>query len=71
MTSRDHDTPTNPFDDEDGEFRVLVNDLGQHSLWPEFAAVPDGWTLAHGPCARSVALDWIGTHWTDLGPAAR
>jgi len=25
---------TNPFETEDGEFCVLVNDEGQHSLWP-------------------------------------
>ena len=30
----------NPFDDESGEFFVLRNDEGQHSLWPSFAAVP-------------------------------
>ena len=34
---------TNPFDDEDGRFLVLVNDEGQHSLWPTFADVPSGW----------------------------
>ncbi|MFE7595491.1 MbtH family NRPS accessory protein, partial [Kitasatospora sp. NPDC057512] len=25
---------TNPFDDQDGTFLVLVNDENQHSLWP-------------------------------------
>ncbi|MEU6753945.1 MbtH family protein, partial [Spirillospora sp. NPDC046719] len=35
---------TNPFDDPDGTFLVLVNAEGQHSLWPEFADVPSGWT---------------------------
>lgn len=33
----------NPFDDPDATFLVLVNDEGQHSLWPAFADVPDGW----------------------------
>ncbi|MGW3730031.1 MbtH family protein, partial [Streptomyces sp. NPDC000851] len=37
---------TNPFDDADGRFLVLVNDEGQHSLWPSFADVPGGWTIA-------------------------
>ena len=32
----------NPFDDENGTFLVLANDEGQHCVWPEFAAVPDG-----------------------------
>ena len=33
---------TNPFDDEDGRFYVLVNDEDQHSLWPTFSEVPAG-----------------------------
>ncbi|MBC9713440.1 MbtH family protein [Streptomyces sp. TRM66268-LWL] len=61
------DAPANPFDG-DGEFLVLVNDQDQHSLWPSFAAVPEGWTAAHGPCERQQALDWITVHWTDLTP---
>ncbi|MEU9568275.1 MbtH family NRPS accessory protein, partial [Streptomyces sp. NPDC048161] len=24
----------------------MVNDEGQHSLWPSFAEVPGGWTTA-------------------------
>lgn len=28
---------TNPFDDEDGRFYVLVNDEDQHSFWPASA----------------------------------
>ncbi|MFE7531850.1 MbtH family protein, partial [Kitasatospora sp. NPDC057542] len=31
----------NPFDDQDGTFLVLVNDENQHSLWPQFADVPE------------------------------
>jgi MbtH protein len=34
---------TNPFEDPDAEYLVLINDEGQHSLWPVFADVPDGW----------------------------
>lgn len=61
-------TMSNPFDDTDGTFLVLVNDEGQHSLWPEFVAVPDGWRTVHGPCGRAEALDYINTNWTDLRP---
>jgi MbtH protein len=28
---------TNPFEDEDGQYYVLISDEGQHSLWPTFA----------------------------------
>ncbi|MDA8369805.1 MAG: MbtH family protein [Nocardiopsaceae bacterium] len=59
---------TNPFDDSEGTFLVLVNDEEQHSLWPEFAAVPDGWTVAHGPVDRAAALAYVEANWTDLRP---
>ena len=50
---------TNPFDDPDGTFLVLVNDEGQHSLWPAFAAVPGGWAVAHGRDTRQACLDYV------------
>lgn len=59
---------TNPFDDEDGTFYALVNDEGQHSLWPTFAAVPSGWTIAHGPADRTSCLEYVEANWTDLRP---
>ncbi|MFD3687473.1 MbtH family protein [Nocardiopsis sp. NPDC058631] len=59
---------TNPFDDPDGTFLVLVNDEDQHSLWPEFAPVPAGWTTVYGPAGRDEALEYVDTHWTDLRP---
>lgn len=61
---------TNPFDDQDGTFLVLVNDENQHSLWPEFAAVPDGWQTVHGPASRTECLDYVERRWTDLRPAS-
>ncbi|MEU8802027.1 MbtH family protein [Spirillospora sp. NPDC048819] len=59
---------TNPFDDADGTFLVLVNDEGQHSLWPAFADVPPGWTTAFGPAPRPDCLGHITANWTDLRP---
>jgi len=61
---------SNPFDDADGVFLVLVNDENQHSLWPEFAAIPEGWRQIHGPDTRQACLDYIETHWTDMRPAS-
>lgn len=58
----------NPFDDLDGTFSVLVNDEGQHCLWPGFANVPAGWTVVHGPAGRAACLDYVEAHWTDLRP---
>jgi len=61
---------TNPFEDNDGTYLVLVNDEGQHSLWLEFVAVPAGWTVSHGPAARQDCLDHIERNWTDMRPAS-
>lgn len=58
----------NPFDDADGTYLVLVNGEGQHSLWPEFAAVPAGWTTLLGPTDRATCIDHINTVWTDMRP---
>jgi len=62
---------SNPFDDENGTFYVLVNDEDQHSLWPTFAAVPEGWRIvfgADGATGRQACLDYVDEHWTDLRP---
>ena len=60
---------TNPFDDTDGVFRVLVNHENQHSLWPEFAAIPNsGWSVSHGPASRESCLAHIEASWTDMRP---
>ena len=61
---------TNPFDDPDGQFLVLVNDEHQHSLWPSFIDVPAGWTVVFGPDARQPCLDHIDANWTDMRPAS-
>ncbi|MEU4176571.1 MbtH family protein [Streptomyces sp. NPDC026589] len=59
---------TNPFEDEDGVYLVLVNDEGQHSLWPAFAEVPSGWAVAHPEDSRQACLDYVERNWTDLRP---
>ncbi|MEU9235758.1 MbtH family protein [Streptomyces subrutilus] len=58
----------NPFDDEDGEFYVVVNDEEQHALWPTFAAVPDGWRVVAGPAGRAPSIAYVEENWTDLRP---
>jgi MbtH protein len=59
---------TNPFDNPDGEFLVLVNDEGQHSIWPSFADVPAGWTVVHGPGDKPACLEYVERNWTDMRP---
>lgn len=59
---------TNPFDDDNGTFYVLVNDEDQHSLWPVFAAVPPGWNVVFGEDSRVNCLAYVEEHWTDMRP---
>ena len=61
---------TNPFEDPDGTYVVLVNDEGQHSLWPSFVDVPAGWTVAFGESSRSACLEFVNENWTDMRPAS-
>jgi len=59
---------TNPFEDENGVYHVLINDEGQHSLWPSFIQVPEGWTIIHQSESRAACLEFINQHWTDMRP---
>jgi MbtH protein len=59
---------TNPFEDEDGIYVVLINDEGQYSLWPNIIDVPAGWTIVHPADRRHACLDYINEHWTDMRP---
>jgi MbtH protein len=59
---------TNPFEDEDGDYCVLVNLEGQYSLWPTFRDIPNGWSAVGPRGKRSVCLEYIEQNWTDMRP---
>lgn len=59
---------TNPFEDTDATYLVLVNDENQHSLWPARLDVPAGWRIAHQEDTRDACLAYIETNWTDMRP---
>ena len=61
---------TDPFENEDASFLVLVNDEGQHSLWPEVIDVPPGWRAVFGGSRRPECLEYIEANWTDIRPAS-
>jgi MbtH protein len=58
---------TNPFEREDIPYLVLCNDEGQYSLWPRFAAIPDGWEQKFAG-SREECLSHIETTWVDMRP---
>ena len=59
---------SNPFDDDNASFLVLVNDEEQHSLWPTFADVPAGWRVVYDDADRAACLDCVEQNWTDIRP---
>ena len=61
---------SNPFDDENGAFYVLVNEENQHSLWPAFADVPAGWQVVVRESSRAECLSYVEANWTDLRPSS-
>ena len=62
---------TDPFENEDAGYLVLVNDLSQHSLWPDVIDVPPGWQVVFGSSGRRECLDYVTANWTDITPRSR
>lgn len=58
----------NPFEDPEQGYLVLVNAEGQYSLWPDFRAIPAGWTAVGPRGKRKTCLDWIDENWIDMRP---
>lgn len=58
----------NPFDDENANFHVLINEEEQYSLWPIFAKIPSGWEVVLKDQSRNICLDFIEKNWTDMRP---
>ncbi|WP_174811447.1 MbtH family protein [Paenibacillus alvei] len=58
----------NPFEQADGSYLVLRNDEEQYSIWPAFAAVPEGWCKVLGPASREESIEYINLHWIDMRP---
>jgi MbtH protein len=59
---------TNPFEDPEARYLVLINEEGQYSLWPAFAAVPAGWEVRLQDAKRADALAFVNANWTDMRP---
>ncbi|QOV11496.1 MbtH family protein [Viridibacillus arvi] len=59
---------SNPFENENGIYNVLINEEGQHSLWPSFLVIPEGWSVIYSEESRQDCLEYINKNWTDLQP---
>jgi MbtH protein len=58
----------NPFEDENGDYLILVNRELQYSLWPSFRETPAGWSAVGTRGSRKDCLAWINSNWTDMRP---
>ncbi|MEN9589293.1 MAG: hypothetical protein RLZZ481_1079 [Pseudomonadota bacterium] len=53
----------------DGDlFKVLVNDEGQHSLWPAAQKSPNGWNEGGCSGTKAECLAFIEQNWKDMRP---
>ena len=56
------------FDDENGKFRVVVNEEEQYSLWLDGMEIPRGWTDCGVSGDKKTCLEYVGKVWTDMRP---
>jgi MbtH protein len=56
-------------DEEDTtQYRVVVNQEEQYSIWPAARQAPNGWRETDKTGTRSECLAYIGEVWTDITP---
>jgi MbtH protein len=57
------------FDREGEVFIVLINHEEQYSIWPEWKAIPGGWTAVPGIKGdKTTVTDFVNQAWTDMRP---
>lgn len=56
------------FDDTQREFRVVVNDEEQYSIWPSDRDLPAGWRAEGHAGSKEDCLGHIDEVWTDMRP---
>jgi MbtH protein len=55
-------------DEESVEYKVVVNDEEQYSIWPAARENPPGWRDAGKAGTRAECLSHIDAVWTDMRP---
>ena len=50
---------TNPFENDNYTYKVLINEEGQYSLWPVFLDVPIGWNVVHEEASSTIAYNML------------
>jgi len=55
-------------DDDDREYKVIINHEEQYSIWPEDRELPLGWKATGFAGTKQQCLDHIEEIWTDMRP---
>ncbi len=55
-------------EDDDTQYRVVMNHEDQYSLWFVDRELPDGWRAEGKTGTKKECLDYIDQVWTDLRP---
>jgi MbtH protein len=55
-------------DEESREYKVVVNDEEQYSIWPINKANPSGWHDANKVGTKDECLGYIQRAWVDMRP---
>jgi MbtH protein len=64
------ETATNTTAAPEPTFRVVVNEEGQHSIWPADREAPRGWSDAGCAGPKGECLSFVDAHWKDMRPAS-
>ena len=49
-------------------YRVVLNDEGRYSIWPEYKDIPLGWRAESTIGSKEHCLEHINQVWTDMRP---
>lgn len=56
------------FDQPDTTFVVVLNHEAQYAIWPDYKAIPAGWTADGTRGTKAECLAHIERVWTDMRP---
>ena len=59
---------TNPFENDNYTYKVLINEEGQYSSGLLFLDVPIGWNVVYEEASRQSCLEYVEYNWKDLNP---
>ena len=49
-------------------YLLLVNQYGQHGIWPAFQTLPAGWQSVYGPANHESCRQEAMARWPDIRP---